>query len=301
MDSKYLILVSVQLKTTAQKLVTALQSAYDNGAAGFFRVVEGHNDMFTIAFQRDSSEDHEYVAKKILEHGISASIAAMWQLSEELAEELDGESESNSYLEAIINLLRLAGPGVGCTDFWGGALDSMDPAKSSEAHPACKPDVMVNNGALQLALNSLRRGPSSQNEIAQELAKTVKPIVAASMVDAHEVKHCTTPTKVKTNIVLADMIGPIDGARKLQLDQYHARLIKAASTDPLEIARNGEIYAKCTVELMTLLGKDAHCAQVDCQLWDEYSDFMKEKTGMRPHEHVTRALVALWMQSPQPA
>jgi hypothetical protein len=39
-------------------------------------------------------------------------------------------------------------------------------------HPAVKPDILVNSGALQLALNSLKRGSVSQQEIAAELEST---------------------------------------------------------------------------------------------------------------------------------
>lgn len=39
-------------------------------------------------------------------------------------------------------------------------------------HPAVKPDILVNSGALNLALNSLKRGSVSQQEIAAELEST---------------------------------------------------------------------------------------------------------------------------------
>ena len=44
-----------------------------------------------------------------------------------------------------------------------------------EPHPAVKSDMLVNGGALKLALNSLRRGTQSQQEIADELEKTAQP------------------------------------------------------------------------------------------------------------------------------
>lgn len=47
---------------------------------------------------------------------------------------------------------------------------------STSNHPAVKPDIMVNSGALQLALNSLKRGSVSQQEIALELEKTIAEI-----------------------------------------------------------------------------------------------------------------------------
>jgi hypothetical protein len=47
--------------------------------------------------------------------------------------------------------------------------------KELVAHPAVKSDILVNSGALQLALNSLRRGTQSQREIAVELELTARP------------------------------------------------------------------------------------------------------------------------------
>jgi hypothetical protein len=46
---------------------------------------------------------------------------------------------------------------------------------AQEPHPAVKSDMLVNGGALKLALNSLRRGTQSQQEIADELEKTAQP------------------------------------------------------------------------------------------------------------------------------
>lgn len=43
-----------------------------------------------------------------------------------------------------------------------------------------KSDTLVNGGALQLALNSLRRGSTSQKEIADELEKTAMRVGSAN-------------------------------------------------------------------------------------------------------------------------
>jgi hypothetical protein len=52
-----------------------------------------------------------------------------------------------------------------------------------------------------------------------------------------------------------------------------------------------------TVEALTaLLGSDAHCADVDCDLYGFYSDAYKDRNGFRPRGHVTRADVLLWME-----
>ena len=44
--------------------------------------------------------------------------------------------------------------------------------ESNKPHSAVKPDILVNSGALNLALNSLKRGSVSQQEIAAELEST---------------------------------------------------------------------------------------------------------------------------------
>ena len=47
------------------------------------------------------------------------------------------------------------------------------PAQAAPAHPACKPDILVNTGALKLALSVLRR--AGKDEVADELEKTAQP------------------------------------------------------------------------------------------------------------------------------
>lgn len=51
--------------------------------------------------------------------------------------------------------------------------DIFEATYSPAAHPACKPDIMVNGGALKLALNVLRR--AGKHEVADELEKTAQP------------------------------------------------------------------------------------------------------------------------------
>lgn len=50
------------------------------------------------------------------------------------------------------------------------------------AHPACKPDILVNGGALKLALNVLRR--AGKTEVADELEKTAQPAPSGDAEDA---------------------------------------------------------------------------------------------------------------------
>lgn len=50
---------------------------------------------------------------------------------------------------------------------------AQQPAPSVAAHKACKPDMLVNGGALKLALNVLRR--AGKHEVADELEATAQP------------------------------------------------------------------------------------------------------------------------------
>lgn len=50
---------------------------------------------------------------------------------------------------------------------------AQQPAPSAAAHKACKPDMLVNGGALKLALNVLRR--AGKHEVADELEATAQP------------------------------------------------------------------------------------------------------------------------------
>lgn len=52
-------------------------------------------------------------------------------------------------------------------------VEAQQPAPSAGAHKACKPDMLVNGGALKLALNVLRR--AGKNEVADELEATAQP------------------------------------------------------------------------------------------------------------------------------
>lgn len=48
-------------------------------------------------------------------------------------------------------------------------------------------------------------------------------------------------------------------------------------------------YDASVAALESLLGVDAHCNQVDADLWGLYSDCFKSENGFRPRHHVTRA------------
>lgn len=79
----------------------------------------------------------------------------------------------------------------------------MQRSTKAAAHPACKPDVRVNSGALTLALNVLRRG--GKDEVASELEATVQREPATQQELIEEIsrlvqmarKHAIEPFSVK--------------------------------------------------------------------------------------------------------
>lgn len=50
---------------------------------------------------------------------------------------------------------------------------------------------------------------------------------------------------------------------------------------------NGE-YDATVQKLIEILGEDAHCSQVDCELWNQFSDLYKDDNGCRPRGEYTR-------------
>jgi len=53
-------------------------------------------------------------------------------------------------------------------------------------------------------------------------------------------------------------------------------------------------YNRLTLDNLSELGDDAHCAQVDPMLYSLYSDLYRDVTGFRPHGHVTVATAHRW-------
>jgi hypothetical protein len=52
-----------------------------------------------------------------------------------------------------------------------------------------------------------------------------------------------------------------------------------------------------TVELLQKeLGEDAPCWDVDCDLWNSYSDIFKDDYGFRPRQPVSRSYVKDWFE-----
>lgn len=109
------------------------------------------------------------------------------------------------------------------------------------------------------------------------------------------------------NFELSDMPGPTVEAQQLQLEQYaagvahydlinaeckvHPQLsLKEVRQLPSVVAAN-QVYEDFVTKLEEMLGKDAHCRQIDGDLWESFADCYKEDVGIRPRFHQTRAEV----------
>lgn len=80
-------------------LCQALQSAYDNGADGSFKLVTAV-EKITVTFERELGDDQEYLERRIQE-GASVASAACAQLADEL-----DLSEDRSVLSWLVEKLR---------------------------------------------------------------------------------------------------------------------------------------------------------------------------------------------------
>ena len=110
---------------------------------------------------------------------------------------------------------------------------------------------------------------------------------------------CLTNRQGMPPMELKWMPGPTDEARLLQQQQCIAydRMYGAMNYESkpgtndygpkTEIAKAA--YEETVSALVALLGEDAHCSEVDTDLFSAYSDFYKSDAGFRPRHHATRA------------
>lgn len=99
------------------------------------------------------------------------------------------------------------------------------------AHPTCKPDMLVNGGALRLALNSLQRGTQSQKEIADELERTATP--STPQPDARK--------------VIEQMVGALESTTSMLDDlnsAYGSENVDAASKEGRTASQAGQQWLK---------------------------------------------------------
>lgn len=57
-----------------------------------------------------------------------------------------------------------------------------------------------------------------------------------------------------------------------------------------------DAYDETVAKLLALLGSDAHCAYVDSDKWNMFSDYYKDRVNCRPHGHYTLAQVDEWIE-----
>lgn len=87
---KYIIAVEVEQLTSLQDLVRTLQACFDEGAAGFFQVLNTTAPSFVVLFERDAAEDAEYLCKRLgMDPATPTEQHAMQQLADELSEASD--------------------------------------------------------------------------------------------------------------------------------------------------------------------------------------------------------------------
>ncbi len=98
-------------------LVKALQTAFDNGADGSFKVLVTHAPSYMVIFERSAVNDKEYVGKRA-EQNISIETSAMQQLAAELE-----EGGAGAVAAGIMDTLRNGD--AQCFDFDSGAILSM--------------------------------------------------------------------------------------------------------------------------------------------------------------------------------
>lgn len=107
------------------------------------------------------------------------------------------------------------------------------------------------------------------------------------------------------SLTQSDMPGPSPEAKAAQFAQWQLR---EAYYEARRAAPAGEAHQDPAVQqalsaydasvdaLEALMGPDAHCSQVDCELWGEFSDFYKDEVGFRPRGmHFTRQSVLAWI------
>lgn len=104
-----------------------------------------------------------------------------------------------------------------------------------------------------------------------------------------------------------DMMPGPDHAKALQLKQCQAReayydslrggyhLDRETLHAQPHVAAAREAYEATVTELKTLLGPQAHCAEVDTDKWSLFSDMYKEDAGFRPRGDFTVGQVDWWL------
>ena len=107
------------------------------------------------------------------------------------------------------------------------------------------------------------------------------------------------------SLTINDMPGATPEAKSLQFEQWQRREALYAARRAAPVGQEYTApsaqkaladYEATVVALGSLLGPDAPCSQVDCDLWGEFSDFYKDVIGFRPRGMpFTRQTVLEWI------
>lgn len=118
----------------------------------------------------------------------------------------------------------------------------------------------------------------------------------------HHVKPEDSPEQAAQAVALREKQ---HAAREAMYDAWNDAVARfnyldydAAAKDPKHMEAKAA-YEATVAELETLLGPDAHCNAVDCDLWSLFSDCYKDDAGFRPRFHQTRAQVQAYLAQPR--
>jgi hypothetical protein len=67
--------------------------------------------------------------------------------------------------------------------------------------------------------------------------------------------------------------------------------------DHVEVVAANAKYDATVNALREMLGPDAHCAEVDCDLYGTYSDLYKDRCNFRPRGHITYEAVKAYVDN----
>lgn len=99
--------------------------------------------------------------------------------------------------------------------------------------------------------------------------------------------------------------GPSDEARRIQQRQTwafeaicdihcYSEIYASKADQEAALATANQAYEATVAELEALLGPNAHCAEVDMELFSSYSDCYKSENDFRPRGYITRAGAKDW-------
>lgn len=89
----------------------------------------------------------------------------------------------------------------------------------------------------------------------------------------------------------------MDKLKELKLKQEHAYEASMCAMTPAEKAKAVDAYNATVNELVTLLGPDAHCCDVDMDTFSVYSDLYKDRNNIRPRFHTTLNEAKAWIEA----